>query len=806
MWTLFRKEIQGFFSSLTGYVVILVFLLVNSSFIWLFRNPLNLISGGYATLDSLFALAPWIFLFLVPAITMRMISEERRSGTMELLRTRPVSEFQIIFAKFLSAWILVLLSLVPTLVWFWSVSHMGNPVGNMDMGGTWGSYLGLLFLGGIYASIGIFSSSITGNQIVAFITAVLLSFIMFQGFGFLDDSVGSGRMALLVSRAGIAFHYSSMSRGVLDSRDMLYFAVVIALFVQGSRMVLQSHTWQRRNLVELASIMMVVVLVSVGSGMKFFRIDLTSEKKYTLSHNTRKVMENLDEVVFIRIYLEGEMPSEFVNFRNHINDLMDDFRAWAGEKLQYEFVNLYDEPDEEIRSRMIGQLYDQGLNVTSIQVSDREGGKTARILFPGAMVSCGKYTMPVNLLKNNPSLTHEMNLNHSIQTLEYEFMKAIHSLTMEEVPRIAFIEGHGELDSLQTYSLMDELKNFFQVDRGYINGNMEVLKNYKALIVARPTRIFSEADKFALDQYIMGGGKVLFFLDPVNPFADSLTGGTTVALANQVGLEDLLFRYGVRINYNIVADLQCSAVPVNTASTGEQPRFSLMPWVYHPLLTGNTQHPVSRGLNDVKAEFASSVDTVATGNREVSATVLLSTSASSRSRDVPLYLSMEEVMVQPDPALYKDSGLPVAVLLEGIFTSLYKYYPVPSGVYPTGSEVLPQSLPTSILVVTDGDIPANAVSLEQGYLRPEKLGYDKYTRQTFGNLEFVMNAINQMTDEAGIMELRSREFKLRLLNREITSQRESLVFWKLINSILPMLLVIIPGIILQFARRRRYSH
>ncbi|MFO7668488.1 MAG: gliding motility-associated ABC transporter substrate-binding protein GldG [Bacteroidales bacterium] len=806
MWTLFRKEIQGFFSSLTGYVVILVFLLVNSSFIWLFRNPLNLISGGYATLDSLFVLAPWIFLFLVPAITMRMISEERRSGTMELLRTRPVSEFQIIFAKFLASWVLVLLSLVPTLVWFWSVSHMGNPVGNMDMGGTWGSYLGLLFLGGIYASIGIFSSSITGNQIVAFITAVLLSFIMFQGFGFLGDSVGSGKMALLVSRAGIAFHYSSMSRGVLDSRDMLYFAVVIAIFVQGSRMVLQSHTWQRRNLLELASILMVVVLVSLGSGMKFFRIDLTSEKKYTLSHNTRKVMENLDGVVFIRIYLEGEMPSEFVNFRNHIQDLMDDFRAWAGEKLQYEFVNLYDEPDEEIRSRMIGQLYDQGLNVTSIQVSDREGGKTARILFPGAMVSYGKYTMPVNLLKNNPSLTHEMNLNHSIQTLEYEFMKAIHSLTMDEVPRIAFIEGHGELDSLQTYSLMDELKNFFQVDRGYINGNMEVLKNYKALIVARPTRMFSEADKFALDQYIMGGGKVLFFLDPVNPFADSLTGGTTVALANQVGLEDLLFKYGVRINYNIVADLQCSAVPVNTASTGEQPRFSLMPWVYHPLLTGNTRHPVSRGLNDVKAEFASSMDTVATGNREVSATVLLSTSASSRSRDVPLYLSMEEIMVQPDPALYKDSGLPVAVLLEGIFTSLYKNYPVPSGVYPTGSEVLPQSLPTSILVVTDGDIPANAVSLDQGYLRPEKLGYDKYTRQTFGNLEFVMNAINQMTDEAGIMKLRSREFKLRLLNREITSQRESLVFWKLINSILPMLLVMIPGIILQFARRRRYSH
>ena len=805
MWTLFRKEIQGFFSSLTGYVVILVFLLANSSFIWLFSNPMNLISGGYATLDSLFVLAPWIFLFLVPAITMRMISEEKRSGTMDLLGTRPVSEFQIIFAKFLASWTLVLLSLVPTLVWFWSVSQMASPVGNMDMGGTWGSYLGLLFLGGIYAAIGIFSSSLTGNQIVAFIVAVLLSFVLYQGFGFLGDSLGSGKMALLISRVGIASHYNSMSRGVIDSRDVIYFAVVIALFLLSARTTLLSLHWKRKNFLELGAILLVMVMVSLLSGAKFFRIDLTTEKKYTLSQSTRELMENLDGQVMVRIYLEGEMPSEFVNFRNHIEDLMDDCKAWAGEKLHYEFVNLYDEPDEEIRGRIIGQLYDQGLRVTSIQVSDREGGKTARMIFPGAMVSYGKYTMPVNLLKNNPSLSHELNLNNSIQSLEYEFMRAIHSLTLDEVPRIAFIEGHGELDSLQTFSLMDELKNFFQVDRGTINGNPEILKPYKALIVARPTRMFSEADKFALDQYIMGGGKVLFFLDPVNPFADSLTGGTTVALANPVGLEDLLFKYGIRMNYNIVADLQCSAVPVNTASSGEQARFNLMPWVYHPLLTGNPTHPVSKGLNYVKGEFASSMDTVSVGNRGISATVLLSTSASSRSREVPLYISMEEVTVQPDPALYKDSGLPVAVLLEGVFTSLYKNYPVPSGVNPRPAEVVSESSPTSILVVSDGDIVANAVSFEQGYFRPEKLGYDRYTKQTFGNLEFVMNAINQMTDETGIMELRSKDFKLRLLNREISTQKDRLTVWKLINTVLPLLLVVLFGIVLHFTRKRRYG-
>ncbi|MFH0756943.1 MAG: gliding motility-associated ABC transporter substrate-binding protein GldG [Bacteroidota bacterium] len=806
MWTLFKKEIDGFFSSLTGYVVIVVFLLTNSAFIWLFRNPMNVMENGYATLDSLFSLAPWVFLFLVPAITRRMISEEKRTGTLDLLYTRPVNELQIIMAKFLASWALVLLSLVPTLVWFWTLYRMGSPVGNLDMAGTWGSYIGLFFLGGIYASIGIFASSLTENQIVSFILAVVLSFLMFRGFEFLGDSTGSGKNALLISRAGIAYHYSSMSRGVLDSRDILYFLMVVGLFTLGAGTVLQKRNWQAKHLRGVAIVLTSVILLSLLSGMKFFRIDLTSEKKYTLAHTSRQKLRDLDGVVWMRIYLEGEMPSEFVNFRNQIEDLLDECRAYAGDNLQFEFVNLYDEPDEELRNRMIGELYDQGLQVTSIQVKDKEGGSTARILFPGARVSYGDLTLPVNLLKNNPALSHEMNLNNSIQTLEYEFMRAIHSLTLEEVPRIAFVEGHGELDSMQTHSLMNELKNFFQVDRGTIHGNLEAVLNYKALIIARPLRPFSDADKFAIDQYIMRGGKVLFFLDPVNPFADSLTGGTTVALANQVGLEDMLFKYGIRINYNLVADLQCNPVPVNMASTGEQARFTLMPWVYHPLLAGPSDHPVTRGLNYVKSEFASSIDTVGDARPGMKRTILLTTSSASRERDVPLYISMEEVTLQPDPALYTASQLPVAILEEGSFPSFYKNYPVPKGVYPPGSELVPESVPTSILVVADGDIPANEVRFEQGVYRAQPLGYDRYSRQTFGNLEFIMNVINQMTDQTGIMELRSREFKLRLLNREITGVKEQALKWKLVNTMAPLLLVIVAGMVIFYLRKKSYSH
>lgn len=243
MWTIFKKEISGFFSSLTGYVVIIVFLLFNSFFLWVFPGQMNLIENGYASLDSMFGLAPWAFLFLVPAITMRMIADEKRMGTLELLYSRPVSDLQIIMAKFLASWSLVLLSLIPTLVFFWTVSKLGSPPGNIDMGGTWGSYIGLLLLGGIYAAIGIFASAITENQIVSFILAVFLSFIMYLGFEFLSGIADSGSLNYLISRMGIDYHYNSISRGVLDSRDLLYFLGIMALFVLSTRLVLQRSKW-----------------------------------------------------------------------------------------------------------------------------------------------------------------------------------------------------------------------------------------------------------------------------------------------------------------------------------------------------------------------------------------------------------------------------------------------------------------------------------------------------------------------------------------------------------------------------------
>ncbi len=243
MWTLFKREVRSFFGSFTGYAVIIVFIMLTGMFMWVFNGQMNVLESGYASLETLFSIAPWVFLFLVPAITMRMIAEERKSGTLELLFTRPLNEMQIVIAKFLASWVLILTALIPTLVFYISVWFLGSTPGNIDTGGTWGSYIGLAFLGGIYAAIGVFSSSLTSSQIIAFINSVLLCFLLYLGFDLIATLTDSGEIALFISQLGIDYHYKSMSRGVIDSRDLVYFISVIFLFLFLTRIILISRKW-----------------------------------------------------------------------------------------------------------------------------------------------------------------------------------------------------------------------------------------------------------------------------------------------------------------------------------------------------------------------------------------------------------------------------------------------------------------------------------------------------------------------------------------------------------------------------------
>ncbi len=562
---------------------------------------------------------------------------------------------------------------------------------------------------------------------------------------------------------------------------------------------------RRKHLVQMAVMIAAVILVNFVAGIRFFRLDLSSEKRFTLNRNTRELLRDLDDQVKVTVYLDGDLPAELVRFRQSVREMLLEFRAYAGSRVDFEFVNLYEEEDVKTRNRIMQNLADRGLRVTDVRIRDSQGGYSTKIIFPGAIVSYRGAEFPVNLLKNNPGLSYQVNLNNSLQSLEYEFIRAIKSLSSKKVEKVAFIEGHNELDFYQVNDLSLELSLFFQVDRGSINGNLDNLMAYKAIIIAQPLKRFDDRDKFVIDQYIMRGGKVLFFLDPVQTHADSLTSGRTFTEYNDVNLNDIIFKYGIRMDYNLVKDLQCNYIKVETSVNGQSSKYSFMPWWYYPLFAPLPGSNLTRGLNYIRGQFASSIDTTAAAIPGVKRTVLLATSDTSARIDNPSYISMEEVTRAPNRRSFNKSGLPVAILEEGEFDSYYANYGVPAGVSPSDIQIIKRSKPTMIFVAGDGDLIRNDVEVTAKGPVPMVLGYDKDTRQTFGNKEFVMNVINYMTDDQGLIELRSREFRLRLLDKARIRTSAMKFRWQMINTLLPVLLIISSGLTYSLLRKRKYG-
>ena len=433
MFAIFRKETAGFFSSLTGYIVIIVFLLINSLFMWVLPGQWNILDSGYAGLDTLFLLSPWIFLFLVPAVTMKMIAEEKRLGTMELLYSKPVTERGIVYGKYLAAVALVLLALVPGVIYYISVHLLGETPGNLDKGGTIGAFIGLFFLAAVYASAGLFASSLSDNQVVAFIVAVLISLFLFMGFDAFAYLPGLKKIDELVIGLGINEHYKSMSRGVIDLRDIAYFVAVVILFNEATRLVLLSRNQEKRNWFRFGITVAAVVVAAVAVSFLRLRADLTEDRRYTLSEPARKVLSEIKNDIFIQVYLEGEMPIPFKRLKRSVGELLDEFRIFSGRKVDYDFINPSESNDLEKREALYKSLLEKGLNPVNIQDSDPEGGSSQKIIFPGMIVNYNGIEVPVNFLKNNPTMTAEENLLHSAEGLEYELIQPIATLSADTI-------------------------------------------------------------------------------------------------------------------------------------------------------------------------------------------------------------------------------------------------------------------------------------------------------------------------------------------------------------------------------------
>lgn len=818
MFALLKKEISTFFSSLTGYLVIVVFLTVVGLYMWIFPGEMNIFDVGYSSIDTLFAIAPWVFLFLVPAVTMRLFAEEKRTGTLESLLTKPLTDFQIVMAKYLSGLFLVLLALVPTLIYFISVQFFLSD-GNMDVGGTFGSYIGLFFLAAIYVAIGVFSSSITNNQVVAFVVGVISAFFFYIGFEYITQIGIEGVLASIIDYFGINSHYNSISRGVVDTRDIIYFLSAISLFIFLTQFVLERRkTAKRKNIIRLVAVLLIIIVINLISSFTFTRADLTAEKRYTLTDYTKKSLKNLDGQIFITVYLDGDdLPLQFKKFRNSVKELLSVFKVYSSQNLNYEFVNPTDESkSKNDRDLLYKELHNLG--IVPIESSEtNEGQATQTLIFPSAVITYTFYDtkrdslvtrrVGLNLLNNDPNFeqTSPENINNSVQGLEYAFVNEIVKLNKKTKPRIAFIEGHGELSQPYTIEMRKLLNEYYHVQGGEILGEYGVLDNFKAIIIAKPTSEFSKADKFVIDQYIMNGGKVLWLVDGVNVSMDSIyyyeRSFAMPALTQSLKIDDQLFTYGVRINTDILQDAYSSSILLKgTSSTGEV-RDHRYQWLYFPLLVTQNNHVINKYLDVIKTEFVSSIDTVGK-NPEIKKTVLLTTSNMTRKIvvNMPLEVNFKEINDVPDQKLFTAKNLPVAFLLEGKFPSLFKGRMI-NNLIPNKSLFKDKSVDTKMIVVADGDIIKNVVKSD-GETLP--VSFDKYSLYNYyGNQQFIMNALNYLCDDEGLMSLRSREFKLRLLDQTIVEKQKSL--WQIFNLFVPIAVIVLIGLVLYFVRKRKYT-
>lgn len=558
-------------------------------------------------------------------------------------------------------------------------------------------------------------------------------------------------------------------------------------------------------LARISLVLVALVLLNILSAFVFFRLDLTAEKRYTLSGATRKLLTTLDDDVHVTVYLTGDLPPGFKRLENAVREMLDEFKAIAGNRVTYQFVDPDAQTDSKAKGKLLETLAQKGLFPSN--VVNTEGGKrTEKLAVPGAVVSYKGKQTPVLLLKGNKAATPEDQLNQSYEGVEYQVAAAIRRLVQPigQRRRVGLVFGHTNVPPSR---LADFLAS---VQENYDLFFVDVAKpgpivGVDALLAAKPDKPFSEDEVFKLDQFVVNGGRALFFVDGAK--VDSVGSEGTFAQPLNVGLDDLFFRWGVRINRNLLKDLSCNVIPLNVGNLGDKPNIQLVPWRFYPVINsfGSGQHPITKNLDAVWLRFASTLDTVAAmgaGNLPILKTPLLLTSPYTKLLSAPAVVAYNEARQQPDPQTYNGGVRLVGCLLEGRFRSLFANRILPdrrTANDPRRAGFRAEGVTSRVLVCADGDLVVNDVNYKTQ--TPYPLGFDRYTRQTFANKEFALNALDYLLDPEGLITARTRQITLRPLDKiRLTSERTG---WQLLNLLGPLALIGIVGVVWQVIRRRR---
>lgn len=577
----------------------------------------------------------------------------------------------------------------------------------------------------------------------------------------------------------------------------------IGIWLAFKRQIPRRRKLRSQRLLSLIELGLAIGAVNYVGGLFFFRVDLTTDKRHTLRDVTRQTIEQLAAPLHMKSYLGGELPLEFARLRQGVEEMLEEYRVASNHRISFAHESPHAQKDAELRVAYQKQLADRGILPLSVQERKRDGSHSEMLVFPGLTLSYMGHTESISIYTDNVTRSSEENINASLASLEYAITSAIARLLETARPLVAFIKGHGELEEWQVADWKESLARDFTVQSIQFPTKIGDLNPYKFVILAGPKERFSESEKLILDQYIMQGGQLVLMVSPVYVSLDSLQrGGHSLAYPNDLNLNDMLFRYGVRIPPTLVQDLRCALVPINTALAGQPARFTPMPWLYYPLLTPSEESPISRNVNLVYSRFPGAIEL--TGSESgPKKHIFLTSSRRSRALSTPRLVSMQEIQHDPRNERFTMSSIPVGVLLEGRFPSVFRHRPARTISGGQDFTLLEESVPTKIVVIADGQMAANDMTRQGNTMIPLPLGFDKYTQQTFGNREILENLTLYLNGKEELLALRGRKLTIGRLRADAV--RDERMLWQVLNITLPSLLLLLLGLCIAARRWWHYG-
>ncbi len=556
---------------------------------------------------------------------------------------------------------------------------------------------------------------------------------------------------------------------------------------------------KQNNLKALFTVILVLVLLNLASTRLFVRADLTQDKRFTLSKTSKDIVDAVNQPLYIDVFLKGNFPGEFKRLQTETSQLLEELKA-QNPNIIFQFVDPLENPDE--REAVMQSFMERGLTPVNITLDDK-GKQTQEVVFPWAIATYGDKSIKVPLLKNMMGASTEEKVVSSVQHLEYAFANAINTISTAKQKKIAIVKGNGELHDILIADFVRQIRENYYIGPFTLDSvghkakeTLAELKKYDLAIIAKPTERFTDQEKQVLDQYVVGGGKTLWLVDQVNIEMDSLYNerGMTLAMPRDLNLNDMFFKYGIRINPDMVMDIMATPIALATGNEGSASQYTQYPWFYSPMIYPEGEHPIISNLDGIKFEFASGIELL---KNDIKKTVLLRSSPYSKVVGTPVEVDLSMVQDRPDKSEFQNKGqIPVAVLLEGSFKSVFDNRVLPFD----DSTFSGSGKDTKMIVVSDGDIIKN--QLDKNF-QPMELGYDKWTGNLYANKEFLLNCVNFLLDDNGLINIRSKQVNLPLLDKEKVYQNYSMT--QMLTVALPIVVLIIFGLLFTFLRKRKYS-